>query len=143
MILTMILLFSTLRPQLPSIKLFLHNKLWTKQYLRYLSQWRWILFLIERLWKDEVRWEKENLSEMFLVFKQLLRGGGRGQACWKLLGRAPSFIQPPITPHFLLKSEKMISLSKKSLKLEMEWDRRYFDLFLDLFHFRWLHAHSV
>ena len=43
---------------------------------------------------------------MFLVFKQLLRGGGRGQACWKLLGRAPSFIQPPITPHFLLKSKK-------------------------------------
>ena len=39
------------------------------------------LFLIERLWREEVCREKENLSEMFLVFKQLLRGGGRGQAC--------------------------------------------------------------
>ena len=39
------------------------------------------LFLIERLWREEVCGEKENLSEMFLVFKQLLRSGGGGQGC--------------------------------------------------------------
>ena len=37
------------------------------------------LFLIERLRREEVCREKENLSEMFLLFKQLLRRGGQAR----------------------------------------------------------------
>ena len=64
------------------------------------------LFLIERLWREEVCREKENLSEMFLVFKQLLRRRGRVAKPVESAGRPPSFIHHPFTAHFLVQSEK-------------------------------------
>ena len=65
------------------------------------------LFLIERLWREEVCGEKENLSEMFLVFKQLLRRRG----WWPTLLKAAwqdSFIYPttPSTPIFFWNLQK-------------------------------------
>ena len=64
------------------------------------------LFLIERLWREEVCREKENLSEMFLVFKQLLRRRGRVAKPVESAGRPPSFIHHPFTTHFLVQSEE-------------------------------------
>ena len=70
------------------------------------------LFLIERLWREEVCREKENLSEMFLVFKQLLRRRGRvAKPVESSLAGLLHLSTTPSPPIFLSNLKKRISES--------------------------------
>ena len=60
------------------------------------------LYLIERLWKEEVCREKENLSEMFLVFKQLLRRRGRVANAVESSLAGPLHLSTPTSPPIFL-----------------------------------------
>ena len=79
------------------------------------------LFLIERLWREEVCREKENLSEMFLVFKQLLRRRGGWPTLLKVAWQAPFIYPPPLHRPFscpiwkkgFLKAEHQLVWSKR------------------------------